>query len=144
MTQRLRDWQGRLCACLAERWARPFEWGRQDCALFAADCMLACTGSDPAADLRGTYSDAAGAARIVSAHGGLAAIAEARAGEEVAPQLAQIGDIGLVENAGRDCLAVCAGHGWIVPAADGLATATMESATRAWRLTRREGEPCRR
>lgn len=135
--KRYRDWQSRLATCLAERRARPFAWGSHDCALFAADCAQACTGVDPAADLRGTYSDAAGAAAVVHARGGLAAIAAAHAGEEIAPVMAQLGDIGLVSNAGRDCLAVFGGGGWHVPAADGLAVAPMAAASRAWRLVRK-------
>lgn len=134
MTTRLRDWQSRLQACLAERWAQPFAWGAQDCALFAADCADACTGVDPAADLRGTYSDAAGAARVVAELGGLAAIAAARMGPEIAPALAQPGDIGLVLNDGRECLAVCTGGMWHAPGAAGLCALPMAQAQRAWRL----------
>ena len=138
MTKRLRDWQSRLSVCLAERWARPFVWGQQDCALFAADCMASCTGEDPAAELRGTYRDAVGAAAVIRRLGGLAEIAAARAGEEVPPSMAQLGDVGLVSSAGRDCLAVCAGDGWVAPAADGLARAPLTAASRAWRLVRTE------
>jgi len=81
MNARVRDWQSRLQACRAERCERPFAWGALDCALWGADCVHAVTGTDPAADLRGTYSDAAGAARVVARLGGLRAIGDARLGE---------------------------------------------------------------
>jgi hypothetical protein len=35
----------------------PFAWGSHDCALFAADGVLAITGIDIAADFRGKYTD---------------------------------------------------------------------------------------
>lgn len=132
--QRYRDWQSRLQACLAERRARPFEWGSLDCVLFAADCVEACTGVDLAAMYRGTYSDATSAGRIVHALGGLAEIAAASVGREVLPVQAQPGDIGLVINDGRECLAVCTGSTWHAPGADGVVALPMDQAARAWRL----------
>lgn len=138
MTARLLDWQVRLEACLAERWARPFAWGQQDCALCAADCVLACTGVDPAARLRGTYSNAAGAAAVLRTHGGLVAIAARNLGAEVAPLCATLGDVGLVANGGRECLAVCTGPVWLAPGPNGLTPFPPECVTRAWRLTTTE------
>ena len=136
MSKRLRDWQNRLQACLAQRSALPFTWGSHDCVLFAADCVQACTGTDPAAAMRGTYSDAIGAARLVHELGGLAEIAAAHCGKEVSPTMAQPGDIGLVLNAGRECLAVCTGAVWHVPGGDGLVPLPINNATRAWRVAR--------
>lgn len=46
---------------LIERAKTPFAWGKNDCALFAADGIQAITGVDIAADFRGKYSDEAGA-----------------------------------------------------------------------------------
>lgn len=138
MTSRLRDWQSRLQACQAERWSRPFAWGSHDCALFAADCVQAVTGSDPAADLRGAYSDAAGAARVIARLGGLRSIGDARLGERVAPLCAQPGDIGLVVSAGRECAAVCVGESWVAPSLVGLEHLPIEAAVVAWRCTRED------
>lgn len=134
MSKRLRDWQSRLQASLAERRASPFKWGLLDCVLLAADCMAACTGVDPAAEIRGTYSDAIGASRLVRDLGGLAAIAAAHCGPEVAPALAQPSDIGLVMNEGRECLAVRSGAMWFAPGASGVVALPASQAVRAWRL----------
>lgn len=136
MTTRNRDWQSRLQACQAERWARPFAWGSQDCALFAADCVLAVTGADPAADVRGTYSDANGAARVIRERGGLSEIAADRLGAEISPPLAQPGDVGLVMSGGRQCLAVCSGDAWVAPGLDGLEYVPMNCAVTSWRCVR--------
>lgn len=65
---RLPDWRERLAAFVAARRATPFQWGRADCCLSAADAMLAQTGEDFAAPLRG-YANAFGAARRLAALG---------------------------------------------------------------------------
>lgn len=49
----------------------PFEWGKVDCATWAASCVEFCTGFDPAANLRGTYKTAFGCRRILIKGGGL-------------------------------------------------------------------------
>lgn len=132
--QRFPDWQSRLAACIAERMDKPAAWGSQDCALFAADCVAACTGVDPAEGTRGTYTDAMSAARVVRELGGLAAVAAARLGEEVPPLMAQPGDVGLVMSDGRECLAVCTGPTWHAPGLHGLQALPVDAAHRAWRL----------
>jgi hypothetical protein len=136
MTKRYRDWQTRFAACLAERWARPFAWGSQDCGLFAADGVLAITGRDPAADLRGRYKTEQGAARVIKRLGGLGSIAAARFGAEVWPALAQPGDVGLLVLADRELLAICNGTNWLAPGEHGVVQMSSSSAVRAWRCVR--------
>lgn len=109
----------------------PFAWGSNDCCLFAADCVKAVTGRDPAADLRGAYSDAAGAARMLAKLGGVDGIADQRACDAVPPSLAQPGDIGRVTCDGRPTLAVCMGGHWLAPGEHGLVT--LLGVDRAWR-----------
>jgi len=140
MGLRLRDWQSRLSACRAEHCDRPFAWGSQDCALWGADCVRAVTGEDPAADLRGTYTDAAGAARIIARLGGLRAIADARLGARIVAAVAQPGDIGLVLSGGRECFSVCFGEVWVAPSVDGLENLQLDSVLLAWRCTRDSNE----
>lgn len=144
-SERLREWQEGLEACLAERVARPFEWGIHDCCMFAADCVLACTGVDPAEDLRGTYSDIDGALEVVAEHGGLPAIAAARLGPEIAPALAQVGDVAVLPAMPRHegdpivqafphMLAVWSGAMWLAPWETGYVALPAESALQAWRI----------
>lgn len=122
-------------ALLRDRMRTPFQWGVHDCCTFAADAVLALTGQDPAADVRGTYGDEAGATAVLEAAGGLQA-AGARAGEAIAPRAAAVGDVGLVQYAGREQLAVCAGSVWLVPATRGLAALPFTAAAAAWRVGR--------
>lgn len=67
-------WPLLLTQFIEERRDVPFTWGRNDCCLFAADWVRLCTGSDPAAELRGKYSSALSAARILQKHGGVRGI----------------------------------------------------------------------
>jgi hypothetical protein len=55
------DWQQRLHEFLLARGKQPFAWGKNDCALFAADAIQSFTGVDFAGDFRGKYTDEAGA-----------------------------------------------------------------------------------
>lgn len=120
---RLRDWQSRFAALVAEARARPFAWGSHDCCLWAADAVQAVTGRDPAARWRGTYSSEVGAFRIVLALGGLPMIG-ALCGSEILPGLAITGDIGTVKWAdGVVSLGVNAGGDrWLVVGDAGLVT----------------------
>lgn len=53
-------------------WRRSrFVWGRTDCAMSVCRHVQSVTGIDPLADLRGKYSDEAGAQAIIDMHGDL-------------------------------------------------------------------------
>jgi hypothetical protein len=125
----------RFEALLRTRIAAPFEWGVNDCCLFAADAVQAITGEDLAADLRGAYGSALEAARVLRDVGGIEAAA-ARAGDEIAPLAATWGDVGLIRLDDRELLAVCTGANWVAPAAGGLAARSLPEAVKAWRVRR--------
>jgi len=127
-------WLARFHALVAQRLRTPFAWGTHDCCLWAADCVRAISGQDPATGLRGSYSDAAGAARLVTQLGGLHALGS-RAGPSIRPLMAGVGDVGLVDHDGRQTLAVCIGTGWLAPAKDGLAVLPLAHALTAWKVT---------
>jgi len=54
-------------------------WGTNDCALFAANAILAITGTDIASDFRGKYSDEAGAFALIKSVTGGTTVADAAA-----------------------------------------------------------------
>lgn len=134
MKQRFQDWQSRLQACLAERRLRPFAWGSQDCCLYVCDAVLAMSGHDPAADVRG-YSSERAAARIVKKLGGMRAIASTRFGAEIPVLMAQVGDVALVSLEGRESLALCGGGHWMAPGLDQVEMLPIAAAVAAWRCT---------
>lgn len=134
--RRLPDWQVRLAELFAARAGKPFAWGAFDCCMFAADAVLAVTGHDPAADLRGAYATEAEARAVLARLGGVAGIAIRRAGPVVPTALAQPGDVGLsLLEADRPSLAVFGGAGWHAAGVLGLATVPARAVVRAWRCT---------
>lgn len=62
MMKRLPDWEARLSAWIVANRDRQHEYGQWDCILMACSAVEAQTGVDPAAEYRGRYSDAKGAA----------------------------------------------------------------------------------
>ncbi|WP_288959605.1 hypothetical protein [uncultured Sulfitobacter sp.] len=54
----------------------PFEWGRNDCALWCASAVAHETGMDPAADLRGTYASRFECRALIIEAGSLLALVE--------------------------------------------------------------------
>lgn len=128
-------WRQRLHALFDSRLRAPFAWGSNDCVLFAADAVKAQTSKDHASAHRGTYADAAGAARVLAALGGLEALG-ALAGPAIPPLAAALGDVGLAAHEGRELLAVSTGQHWVAPSARGLAVLPMNAARKAWRVSR--------
>jgi hypothetical protein len=132
---RLPDWHARLVALIEMRKTEPFSWGVNDCCLWAADAVMAMTGHDPAAGIRGTYSTARGAALALRRIGGMAG-AGARCGAEIPPLCAQVGDVGIVssDDSPRESGAVCIGEHWLVVVKRGLGLVELHAARKAWRV----------
>jgi hypothetical protein len=136
--KRLPNWERLLAAEFAEASAH-FEWGKFDCAMFAANCVRAITGRDLAAEFRGTYSSEAAAAQITGGDLGafIDSVCKEQGMKEVAPAYGRRGDvvlvdngdpahaIGIVDHTGR--FACCAGP-------KGLARVPMQKWLRAWRV----------
>lgn len=110
---------------LVARASEPFAWGKNDCALFVADGIVALTGVDIAAEFRGQYATEAEAFALIETVTGGRTIEDAAAwcaaahglGEWELPLCAQRGDMvvlmdadrliaGLVHLNGRDIVAV--------------------------------------
>ncbi len=130
---RLPDWMLRLEQLVEQRQRARFEWGVQDCSMWACDVVLAATGVDPADGLRGTYSNEAEAQAVIDAGGGLAALAEARFGPEVPVLAAAVGDVGLMQTERGPALVACMGAYWLAAGAWGLVVVEPAAVERAWR-----------
>ncbi len=117
---RFQDWEDRLRTYLDRVAEDPFAWGTHDCALFAADCVRAQTGVDPAQVMRGTYNTKRGAAESLRLYGAgtLFKTVKSWFGEPTSVFFAQRGDLVM-----RDAttLGVCVGHySWFVGEEQGL------------------------
>ena len=92
----------------------PFAWGSNDCALFAADAILANTGTDIADDFRGKYTTQLGALKTIREVTGGTTIADAAAYcankhglvEHTHPLMAKRGDLVVIDNGGTLIAAV--------------------------------------
>ena len=132
---RAANWPALLAAFIEERRGWDFEWGQHDCCMFAADWVMEATGVDPALHFRGTYSSARTAATALRIHGGLAEIVAAAGFVRwQTPSMAQRGDVALVNNGGRELLAVVDGARVVAPGTVGIVFLPLDHAVAAWRV----------
>lgn len=134
--ERLADWEARLTALITASEQRPLAYGKHDCSLFAADAVLALTGVDVAADLRGRYRTAGGALRALRRAGFRTppAIATARLGTPVPVLMARRGDL-VTDGAALGVM--WAAHALFVAdevSAPGLVAVPLRMLTAAWRV----------
>lgn len=103
------DWQTKLREFIESRTFVPFNFGTNDCCLFACDAILAITGEDVAHGLR-IYTNELEAEHVLAQYGGVAGVADmvtARYGiEEIDPKFAQRGDVVLCHLVTGDTLAI--------------------------------------
>lgn len=110
--------------------ARPFEWGRNDCALFAADWVRKCTGTDHAKGWRGKYSTEKGA-KIKLTRAGFASV-EAIADSCLASRPLGFASRGDVVLHPQGALGVCNGLKSHFLTAEGMTTFDTLACTKAW------------
>jgi hypothetical protein len=122
------DWEKRLNEFLDT--VGPFEWGTNDCCLFAANAVLAMTGEDYAKPYRG-YKTAKGAlSRLKDI--GVAGVATNALGAPKAPLFAQRGDVVSFDAGDGIALGVCIGAKIAAVGQDGLLMLPMNEAIQAW------------
>jgi len=131
---RFADWPERLVEFIESRRHARFEWGVNDCCLFPADAVLAMTGTDRAADLRG-HADEFSAMRVVRDAGGLPSLLASRLKERTVIWLAQRGDVVCATLDGRETAGIVAGNGdWCTPGVERLVFRPMSEVTRVFEV----------
>lgn len=132
---RLPDWQVHFERFIEEHRTLPFAWGKHDCCLFAANSVFAITGIDYAKDFRDTYNSTSSAARVIAKFGDLESVAIHLLGyPPVSVMYADIGDVILTNQDGRDLLAVCNGSTMLAPGEHGLVTLETYTGLRTWKI----------
>jgi hypothetical protein len=123
---------------------QPFAWGTNDCCMWSANVVMAISrdGVDLAAAYRGTYSDQAGAAQVISdaTSGGtlenlMVQIAGANELNEYPPAFAWRGDIALFDTDTGPALGIItpqAAAAFVSP--DGLVMIPIAQVRRSWRV----------
>ena len=125
-----------VLAAVMDVMSGPWVWGQRDCCAAACEVFRRLHGIDPMADLRGVAATREEADRIVSAYGGMEAMAARKLAEAglVATDDPQPGDLGLSpERPEGRVLCICIEPGrWAAKTARGFAL--LGPAERAWTL----------
>jgi hypothetical protein len=89
------DWRSQLSRYIAQKVNTPFTWGECDCVGFSAGGIQAMTGVDLFQRVRGRYSNAFGAARVLHEEGyrDLAEMARQFFAERLSPAFGAQGDL---------------------------------------------------
>jgi len=125
---RFENWEKLLTDYLSK--VGPFEWGKNDCCLFAANGVLVMTGEDYAKPYRG-YKTAKGAlSRLKDI--GVDGVATKALGEPKPPTLAKRGDVVSFESGDGLALGLCIGAKIAAVGQDGLIMLPMNQAIQAW------------
>jgi len=135
LSNRVPNWEARLANYLKQIGSKPFVWGEHDCALMAANAVMAITGVDYASKWRGQYHDALGAARLLGEDGVEAPMKELGF-QEIDPAFAKRGDVVMFENDGRMALGVIETSGVYIaaPGPNGLVMIKRDQAMKAWEI----------
>lgn len=102
------DWVEKLWGQVEDHFGSPFEWGVNDCCLFAARVVDAMTDGAFEVELQSQYSDEATALAYIASHGSLEAAVTSHLGNP-AEGRAQRGDVVMCANSGNPCVGVCVG-----------------------------------
>jgi len=136
---RVKNWDLRLLEVIEAARSKSFQYGIFDCALFSADCVLAQTGIDIAAEFRG-YESKIAALRIIAEHGSLSNlisyatktqpqhISKARRGDLVSAKFEG------GEDADAECIGVCFGVQCFFVATQGVWTKPTAACLQCWRI----------
>jgi hypothetical protein len=127
-------WEHTLFEFVESRKNLPFERGVHDCCLFAADWVLALTGVDYAAALRGTYADDESALAIIQAAGGIVPLVSRLVGEPIAVSLAQRGDVVAIKEGTTGAIGVCIGKYSVFVGHDKMYHIPTLKCDSAWRI----------
>lgn len=134
MKTRVGNWPELLAEYVEQRRKEPFAWGSNDCCIFAADWVQACTGTDYASAWRGRYTGELGAARFLKEAGGLEALVDSLAFQRVARSLVGRGDVVAQEGGRGPTLGICLGASAVFVHDNGLIFGAIQNVQSAWRI----------
>ena len=137
-SRRFEDWPERLNAAIMAAGELTFQWGKNDCCLFASNCIKAMTGDDPAKGIRGRYRSEEKALAILKEEGGVEAIVRGKAREfgwkKIPPIEAQRGDVATCKWPEGIAVGVCNGVEVLFVTREGLRGVKKSECRRAWRV----------
>tara|TARA_R110002126_G_C10077971_1_gene463461 strand:- start:80 stop:469 length:390 start_codon:yes stop_codon:yes gene_type:complete len=128
---KLEGWEAKLNQAISE--TGEFQWGTNDCCMFAVRVVEALTGEDHSKPYKG-YKTAKGAASRLLKHGGVEGIATKQLGECKKPILAKRGDVVSFKTNDQIALGICVGDKIAAVSEAGLITLSMREAINAWSI----------
>lgn len=132
---RLINWRSRLHTYLATNAQRTFQAGTWDCSMFAAGCVEAVRGDDPASAYRGAYSTVAGGLALIAADGYGDQVEFVAANFPEKPVLqANVGDLATVVQNGETGIGVVIGTSVAVVTLRGLGHVSLSTAQRVFEV----------
>lgn len=141
---RVETWAERLNTLIEERRCAPFQWGFNDCCLFAADAVACVTGSDYGRQFEGGYTDGKSARRVLRKLTGkrtlkaaLLALPEKFGFTPRPVPLAQRGDLVMFAEENQlpcVCIVSCDGRYACGPGESGLSFRPVLAALTAWEV----------
>ena len=127
---RLYNWESRLSAYVTTVAREGFEYGRHDCALFAAGAVEAVTGTDPGPAFRGRYSTLKGGLKAVRKAGFSDHVAVMRASCPAIPRASVMAaDLAIIGDGAEAALGVVQGAMIYVLRDTGLGLVPLDAAT---------------
>ena len=126
---RVENWQSKLNAHL--KTVGKFEWGTNDCCMFAVGCMASITGVDHGKPYKG-YKTALGASRRIEKAGGIENIAIDALGAPKPLKEAKRGDLVLFKTGEDVALGISVGDKIVAVGEDGLIFLPFSEGVKAW------------
>lgn len=118
-----------------EQVGTPFEWGQNDCCMFAANWIEFATGVDPAAHLRRSYETEAECDAFLSANGGVLGAMGQCLESYKQVMMPRVGFVACVRTAAGDMGAIRGASGWLIRTKrGGVATLRTPDAVRVWAI----------
>ena len=139
MMKRLDNWPALLNTFFEKHKSNPGKWGEADCCMFACDAILAITGTDIAADVRGKYDTEDSAKEMLKERGGLNKLATTRMAsyscEIINRNFAQRGDLVLIDTPNGDALGIINLRGTVTGQGEFmLVDYLIDTVKKAWRI----------
>lgn len=129
---RLVNWEQKLTDYIELKQNQKFKWGKNDCALFAADCVKQITGIDYATEFRDKYKTEQGAREALKKYGKgtLLKTIDSKFTRYSSALLAQRGDIVYFQKA----LGVCIGKNCCFYDKHGMVFVPIINMEKAWKV----------
>lgn len=123
---------------ICENVNRPFQWGKFDCCMFAADAIKIMSGVDPATEFRGRYRSASGAYKQLKKHGynNVDEVLRAKLGKPIPRLQCNQGDIASISTPEGIAAGVIFGASIYAPGPEGMTATPLKKAINIYGVNR--------